>query len=402
VTTSDPQTPSRYGIDLVEIARVRRLLNELPREDLLRVFSERELVEAGTGLEPARLAARFAAKEACLKLFPRETSLGKLAQGDFEVISDGYGAPRVICTATAADVLARHWLEDIALSLSHDGSHATAVAVARPRRLDAPWTGKFMYHCLPIRRSVVLSNLRRAFGDALDDRQIVTLAQGFYAHLLRSLSEFTRVNLMPRRLQPAVRVENVEAILKAHALGKGVLVLSGHFGNWEVVLPRAIESFPQYRGQFHILRRPLRLGPFDRLVTHRMRKSGLEVIPKRGSLQTILDRIGAGDAVVFIMDQHAGARDGVLSEFFGCPAWTFRSLALVALSTKAPVVPAAVWREADGAHVLRFEEALWPVDGATADEAIAANTRRYNEVLERIIIRHPEQWFWFHRRWKPR
>ncbi len=90
-----------------------------------------------------------------------------------------------------------------------------------------------------------------------------------------------------------------------------------------------------------------------------MRKSGLEVIPKRGSLQTILDRLGAGDAVVFIMDQHAGARDGVQVEFFGSPAWTFRSLALVALSTKAPVIPAAVWREADGSHVLRFEEAMW-------------------------------------------
>jgi len=402
MTASDPQTASRYGIDLVEIARVRRLVDEMPREDLLRVFSERELGDAAAGLEPARLAARFAAKEACLKLFPRETALGEIAPGDFEIISDGYGAPRVICTAKAADVLARHWLEDIALSLSHDGSHATAVAAARPRRLDAPAAGKFMYHCVPIRRRVVMSNLRRAFGASLDDRQIVTLAQGFYAHLLRSLAEFARVNLTPRSRHPVVRVENVEAILRAHALGKGVLVLSGHFGNWEVVLPQAIESFPQYRGQFHILRRPLRPGLLDRLVTRRMRKSGLEVIPKRGSLQTILDRLGAGDAVVFIMDQHAGARDGVQAEFFGSPAWTFRSLALVALSTKAPVVPAAVWREADGSHVLRFEEALWPVDGATADEAIAANTRRYNAVLERIIMRHPEQWFWFHRRWKPR
>ncbi len=198
MTASDPQTASRYGIDLVEIARVRRLVDELPREDLLRVFSERELGDAAAGLEPARLAARFAAKEACLKLFPRETALGEIVPGDFEIVSDGYGAPQVICTANAADVLARHWLEDIALSLSHDGSHATAVAVARPRRLDAPAAGKFMYHCVPIRRRVVMSNLRRAFGASLDDHQIVTLAQGFYAHLLRSLSEFARVNLTPR------------------------------------------------------------------------------------------------------------------------------------------------------------------------------------------------------------
>jgi KDO2-lipid IV(A) lauroyltransferase len=402
VTASDPQTASRHGIDLVEIARVRRLVNELPREDLLRLFSERELGGAESALEPARLAARFAAKEACQKLFPRETAMGEIAPGDFEIISDGYGAPQVVCTPNASDVLARHWLEGISLSLSHDGTHATAVAVAQPRQLAAPAAGRFMYHCLPIRRRVVMSNLRRAFGAVLDDRQIVTVAQGFYAHLLRSLAEFARVNLTPRARRPVVRVENIEAILKAHALGKGVLILSGHFGNWEVVLPQAIEGFAQYRGQFHILRRPLPLRFLDRLLTRRMRKSGLEVIPKRGSLQTILNRLGAGDAVVFIMDQHAGARDGVLVEFLGSPAWTFRSLALIALSTKAPVVPAAVWREADGSHVLRFEEAMWPVEGATADEAIAANTRRYNAALERIIMRHPEQWFWFHRRWKQR
>ena len=72
---------------------MRRLVDELPREDLLRVFSERELGDAAAGVVPARLAARFAAKEACLKLFPRETALGEIAPGDFEIVSDGYGAP---------------------------------------------------------------------------------------------------------------------------------------------------------------------------------------------------------------------------------------------------------------------------------------------------------------------
>jgi KDO2-lipid IV(A) lauroyltransferase len=199
-----------------------------------------------------------------------------------------------------------------------------------------------------------------------------------------------------------VRVENIDAILAAHALGRGTLLLSGHFGNWEVALPAAIESFPQYRGRFHVVRRPLRTRWFDRLVTRRMRAGGLGVISKRGGLQTILDRLAAKDAVVFIMDQHAGARDGVLADFFGHPAWTFRSLALIALSTGAPVVPVALWREADGTHVLRFEQALRPAAAAGAGETIAANTQRYNAALERLILRHPEQWLWLHRRWKDR
>lgn len=398
--TPDPQTALRHGIDLVEIARVRRLIDETPREDLLRIFSQRELADAAQGSEPARLAARFAAKEACLKLFPRETALGELEASDFEIISDGYGAPRVNCAPRAANVLARHWLADISLSLSHDGAHATAIAAALPRRLVAPMAGRLMYHCLPIRRRVVMSNLERAFGAVLDQQQIVTLAQAFYGHLLNSLTEFAG-NLMPWRRRPKVRVENIEAILAAYNLGRGVLLLSGHFGNWEVALPIAMENFPQWRGCFHVLRRPLPRW-LDGAVTRRMRKSGFGVLPKRGSLQTILDRLAARHAVVFIMDQHAGARDGVLVDFFGSPAWTFRSLALVALSTRAPVVPVALWREPDGSHVLRFEQALPTLDGASTDEAIAANTRQYNAAVERIILRHPEQWFWLHRRWKPR
>ncbi len=108
MSASGPQAPTRCGIDLVPIARVRRLLTESPREDLLRVFSESELEGGADALEPARLAARFAAKEACLKLFPRETALGEIEPRDFEVVSDGYGAPRVVCAPKAADALARN------------------------------------------------------------------------------------------------------------------------------------------------------------------------------------------------------------------------------------------------------------------------------------------------------
>ena len=87
-------------------------------------------------------------------------------------------------------------------------------------------------------------------------------------------------------------------------------------------------------------------------------------------------------------------------EFFGHKAKTFRSLATIALATGAPVVPAASWREPDGHHVLRFEEALPVVECDAPDKAIRANTRAYNAALERLILRHPEQWFWMHRRWK--
>jgi KDO2-lipid IV(A) lauroyltransferase len=264
-----------------------------------------------------------------------------------------------------------------------------------------PLSGRLFYRLLPVRRRTVLANLRIAFGDALDDEQIVHLAQLFYAHCARSLVEFVRFPFQSAAERAAqVRVENVEAILRVYEAGKGVLVLSGHLGNWEIAVVGGIGSFPRYRGQFHFLRRPVRPAWLDRLVTRRFRSAGLDVIAKKGSLDQVLDRLAATDAVIFPFDQHAGGRDGILVDFFGRPAWTFRSLAILSLSTGVPVVPVATWREPDGRHVLRFEEALPILERDDPGEAIRANTQAYNDALERMIRRHPEQWFWMHRRWK--
>src|SRR5215468_6133806 len=102
-------SPTRCGIDTVDVARIERLLRESPAEDLRKIFSADELRDSGEG--PARaasLAARFAAKEACLKLFPRETALGTIAASDFSVARDGYGAPQLVTSERASDVLNRY------------------------------------------------------------------------------------------------------------------------------------------------------------------------------------------------------------------------------------------------------------------------------------------------------
>ena len=130
-----PASANRCGIDSVELSRIKRFLNETPPADIARLFSAQELADAGDG--PARiasLAARFAAKEACLKLFPAETARQKIVQSDFSVVRDVNGAPRVVLSRDAQDVAARHRIERIELSLTHDRSRASAVALAVPAR----------------------------------------------------------------------------------------------------------------------------------------------------------------------------------------------------------------------------------------------------------------------------
>ncbi len=234
----------------------------------------------------------------------------------------------------------------------------------------------------------------------MTDAEIARMAQASYAHLLRSILEMARAPFIPpERLAQIVRVENVEAGLRAAARGKGVLILTGHFGNWEVALPVAIAGFPNWQGRIHIVRKPL---PFmlDRIVRRRFDRAGIKVIPHRGAVRTVMRRLREGDAVVFVLDQHAGGTDGVLVDFMGVPAYTFRSLAVLALATGAPVLPGSCYRDVNGRHVVRFEEALETIKTGDLARDIRLNTQLYNQTLERFVYRHPEQWFWMHRRWK--
>jgi KDO2-lipid IV(A) lauroyltransferase len=398
-----PDGAARCGVDTVEIGRIERLLSETPAAELGQFFSAQELLDAGDGPgRAASLAARFAAKEACVKLLPREAALGAIGPIDFSVARDGYGAPKVTLSDAAQLALGRNRFRDISLSLTHARTQATAMAVARPAKATPSAAARLLFRLMPLRRQVVLDNLKRVYGEVVDEAEITRLAQAHYGHLGRLLWEFLWFPWLSRAKRMAmVRVENLDALLAAHAQGKGVLILTGHFGNFEVSTSAGLASFPEAKGRFHFVRRPIRPEWLDRLVTRRFRKVGFGVLPKRGGLDAILDRLAEGDLVVFPFDQHAQRKDGVLVEFFGHPAGTFRSLAVIALATGAPVVPASSWRESDGHHVLRFEAPLQAVEDADTNEAIRLTTREFNRALELLIVRRPEQWWWVHRRWKP-
>ena len=402
VAAHDRGSATRCGIDSVEIARIERLIAQNEARDLLRFFSAQELADSGESPgRAAHLAARFAAKEACVKLFPREAALGEIEPADFSVARDAYGAPHALCSARAAAVLARNRVKTIALSLTHDRVSASAVALALTDTAVAPLSGRLLYRLLPFRRAVVLENLRRVFGEGVPEAEVERLAQAHYAHLWRLFAEFVRFRWMSAERKAAiVSVENVEVFARAFERGKGILVLTGHFGNWEVATVAGLNQFPQMRGRIHFVRRPIKPRWLDRFVNWRFRHAGFGVLPKRGSLDAILDRLAAGDAIVFPFDQHAGPPDGIEVDFFGHPAWTFKSLALIALASDAHVLPAASWRKDDSTHVLRFEGPLAAIACADVGEEIRRNTRAYNAALERLILRHPEQWYWVHRRWK--
>ena len=248
---------------------------------------------------------------------------------------------------------------------------------------------------------MILENLKRVYGAQVSQQQITLLAQAHYGHLLTLLKELFQFRfLSTQQKKDVVKVEDVSIMWDAYAGGKGVLILTGHFGNFEVSTVAGIEHFPQVKGHIHFLRRPIKPKWLSDLLTNRFKKAGFGVVGRRGSLEEIVETLERGDVIVFPFDQYARRPEGIEAELFGHAAGTYKSMALIALATGAPVVPAASWREPDGTHVLRFLPPLTPIVDDDVGSEIARNTRAFNQALELVIVRHPEQWWWMHRRWK--
>jgi len=285
--------------------------------------------------------------------------------------------------------------------------------------------GKIVYHLLPPRRRTVIQNIQRAFPELTERKQIIGIAQAFYGHLFRAIFELARDAFMsPEMRSRLVRVEGAESV-RAAAAGKGALLLTGHFGNWELAVPIALGHFPEWQGRVHMIRdfgagtdahavqragrggflvvRQIRSRLVGFLSYHtfrRFNRAGMKVISQGGAVRGTLSRLRAQEAVVFVLDHHAGGRNRILVDFMGYPAYTFRSLAVIALASEAPVIPIACYRDTDGKHVVRFDPPLQTIRTGNVTNDIRENTELYNNTLVRLIREHPDQWFWFHERWR--
>ena len=268
--------------------------------------------------------------------------------------------------------------------------------------LQPGWFGKFAYRFLPIRRDVILQNIQTAYGQFLSEQETKKLAQKFYEHLWLTVLENIKIGWMSKKkLKKMLRVEGRDNVMNASAQGKGVILMTCHIGNWEIGPIMCAEHFSEFKGRFHVLRRQIVNKTVERILFGRYRGAGLNVLPKRRSLDRILEVLEQNDAVVFIMDQHAKPKkDGVIVDFFGKKAGAFKSLAMVARTSGAPVIPAYSYRGKDGTHTMKFFKPLEWVPDDDYDREVLINTRIYNEAIEKMITEHPEQWMWMHKRWK--
>ena len=219
-------------------------------------------------------------------------------------------------------------------------------------KLSASIVGRFVYRFLPYRRGVIVENIKRAYGARVSASQVEQLAKAHYTHLAKLLGELISFRFMSLKARAQrVRVDGVPELTQAFFAEKGIIILTGHFGNFEVSTVSGIEHFPQVKGRIHFLRRPIKPKWLSDFLTKRFNQAGFGVIGRRGSLDEIVTILEKGDAIVFPFDQYARRPEGIDIPFFDVPAGTHKSRAVIAMATGSHVTPAASWREADGTHV---------------------------------------------------
>jgi KDO2-lipid IV(A) lauroyltransferase len=256
--------------------------------------------------------------------------------------------------------------------------------------------GRLAFFFLRGRRKVALSNIKRVFPH-LPDREITSIAKRNFEKLGINVIELLLATYLSHtKMLERFTIEGIEFFEEALKKGKGVIVLTFHFANWEVA--GIASNLLQH--DVIALARPLKKHRLLNNFLNRLRKSaGLTIIVNENVAQEVMRLLKENKVVVILGDQREKRSRGVFVDFFGTKVSTSKGMAMIGMKTKSPVLPVYPVRKG----FLRYTYVCGPPiemeRGGNIEDLITKNTRKINAFLETIILKYPDEWFWVHRRW---
>lgn len=250
---------------------------------------------------------------------------------------------------------------------------------------------------LHVRRRATLATLATAFGTELSEAERLRIAAACYRHFGALIAEFlVQPRLAGRPLDACMVLENAELLDELLGQGKGLLIAAGHLGNWEL-MGAAIAArgypFAAYVGRQH--------NPFaDALVNNVRTRMGMEAVPKQTAMRGMLRALKGGRVLTILTDQHF-SRNRYFVRFFGKPVSVAPGMASLIRHTGVPAVFADVVREGRFRYRTRFVPLPVPPPGNNEELDLLRITQAYFDLLEAAVRRHPAQYFWMHKRWRP-
>jgi len=263
----------------------------------------------------------------------------------------------------------------------------------------ARWLGRLWWWLIPRHRDRALDNLRRSLGDRYSETELRRIARASMEHFVELYSvEFL---LTPRLINPwswsrYVELGNLGRALRELLSDHGVIMLTGHFGNYELLGATLCRlGLPLVA-----IMRPLDNPLVNAFLVASRERTGLRLLYKKGASAAAADVLASGGTLCFIADQDAG-RKGLYVDFFGRKASTYKSIGLLAMQQRVPIIVGTATRTGRGfRYRIDVERIIQPSEWENRIDPLLWITQEFTHALENAIRRAPEQYLWVHRRWK--
>ena len=245
-------------------------------------------------------------------------------------------------------------------------------------------------------RKIVLRNLATGLPE-IAENQRKRIAREMYRHLSRNAVEFAKFSNIRNsgRLDEFVEIIGREHFEKIASKGKGGLALTAHLGNWELLAAKFVSE----GNKVTVLARKASYEKYESLLDRLRRIAGVDAVD-RDNIREILRRLQQGHFLGILSDHDIPKLDGVFVNFLGKPAYTPTGIVTLSMKTGLPILPMFIIRKNDGHHRIIVEPPLEMIVTGNKEQDILFNTRRYTEIIEKYVRQYPEQWMWFHNRWK--
>lgn len=257
------------------------------------------------------------------------------------------------------------------------------------------WLGKLVYWTAAEQRRLACKHIHQSL-DVSDIYQVSVTAKKCFENLGKTVVEFMQFPRMSvGKIQKFVRIEGAQHVENAIAEGKGVILITGHFGNWELLAA----SITTRIAPVTPIVRELRSPRLNELVSSYREKAGYATIDRDTGVRDAL-RCLRGNGLLGIVADVDTSVNGVFVDFFGKPAYTPYSPIAFSLKTGAPIIPTFIIRQSDNTHQVIIEPPLTLERCDEKERELVVNTQKYTKIIEGYVRDYPEQWIWMHKRWK--
>lgn len=246
-------------------------------------------------------------------------------------------------------------------------------------------------------RNIAKVNLDLAYGDALSDGEKTKIIKSCYVNLSLLIVDFIKNQSISReKLLEKVDFKNKEILQKALDSGKKVILITGHYGNWELVgLPIAVKF-----GPMAAVGRRLDSQKMDIVLRQNRERFGTEILNKKGAMKPMIRALKKGKMLALLVDQNTSENEGILVNFFGKTVRHTPSAAILARRFDALIIPAFITTEDHLKYTITFYNPIVTGKSDDSEKDIKESVQKQAAITESVIRKRPEEWFWLHKRWK--